>query len=40
MQAYKRIKRKTPPIEYSGRRKDLVWVQPTLIAEVVSSLDA
>ncbi|TCM62363.1 ATP dependent DNA ligase-like protein [Rhizobium sp. BK068] len=29
-----RIKRKTPPVEYSSRRKDLVWVQPTLIAEI------
>ncbi len=29
-----RIKRKTPPIKYSGRRKNLVWVQPTLIAEI------
>ncbi|AID18355.1 putative ATP-dependent DNA ligase [Rhizobium phage vB_RleM_PPF1] len=29
-----RIKRKTPPIAYAGRRKDLVWLQPTLIAEI------
>jgi len=29
-----RIKRSTPPILYTGRRKDLVWVQPTLIAEI------
>ncbi|MDM9644449.1 non-homologous end-joining DNA ligase [Rhizobium sp. S163] len=29
-----RIKRKTPSISYSGRRKNLVWVQPTLIAEI------
>ncbi|SEI18775.1 bifunctional non-homologous end joining protein LigD [Rhizobium tibeticum] len=29
-----RIKRKTPPVEYSDRRKNLVWVQPTLIAEM------
>jgi bifunctional non-homologous end joining protein LigD len=29
-----RIKRKTPPVEYGGRRKNLVWVQPTLIAEI------
>ncbi|TBG38539.1 ATP-dependent DNA ligase [Rhizobium leguminosarum] len=28
------IKRKTPPIAYSGRRNDLVWLQPTLIAEI------
>lgn len=29
-----RIKRKTPPVKYAGRRKNLVWVQPTLIAEI------
>jgi bifunctional non-homologous end joining protein LigD len=29
-----RIKRKTPPVTYEGRRKNLVWVQPTLIAEI------
>lgn len=29
-----RIVRKRPPVEYDGRRKDIVWVQPTLIAEV------
>ncbi|TCM78620.1 ATP dependent DNA ligase-like protein, partial [Rhizobium sp. BK068] len=29
-----RIKRKTPPVSYAGRRKNLVWVQPTLIAEI------
>ncbi|MGY5793650.1 non-homologous end-joining DNA ligase len=29
-----RIKRKTPPVQYEGRRKNLVWVQPTLIAEI------
>ncbi|MBB4520455.1 UNVERIFIED_ORG: bifunctional non-homologous end joining protein LigD [Rhizobium sophorae] len=29
-----RIKRKTPPIHYAGRRKDVVWLQPTLIAEI------
>lgn len=29
-----RIKRKTPPVEYRGVRKNLVWVQPTLIAEI------
>lgn len=28
------IKRKTSPINYGGRRKDLVWVQSTLIAEI------
>ncbi|WP_222858176.1 non-homologous end-joining DNA ligase [Rhizobium cauense] len=29
-----RIKRKTPPVKYEGRRKNVVWVQPTLIAEI------
>ncbi|MHC2456232.1 ATP-dependent DNA ligase [Rhizobium leguminosarum] len=29
-----RIKRKTPPVDYAGRRKALVWRQPTLIAEI------
>ncbi|TCB17802.1 hypothetical protein E0J18_12030 [Rhizobium leguminosarum bv. viciae] len=29
-----RIKRKTPPIHYAGRRKDVVWLQPTLISEI------
>jgi len=29
-----RIKRKTSPVKYGGRRKKLVWVQPTLIAEI------
>ncbi|WP_027682675.1 non-homologous end-joining DNA ligase [Rhizobium leguminosarum] len=29
-----KIKRKTPPLHYAGRRKDLVWLQPTLIAEI------
>jgi bifunctional non-homologous end joining protein LigD len=29
-----RIKRKTPPVKYAGRRKSLVWVQPTLIVEI------
>ncbi|MBW9117725.1 non-homologous end-joining DNA ligase [Rhizobium cauense] len=29
-----RIKRKSPPVRYEGGRKDLVWVQPTLIAEI------
>lgn len=28
------IKRKTPTVAYSDRRKDLVWTQPTLIAEI------
>jgi bifunctional non-homologous end joining protein LigD len=28
------LKRKTPPVAYSGKRKNLVWAQPTLIAEV------
>ncbi|RDJ12402.1 non-homologous end-joining DNA ligase [Rhizobium grahamii] len=28
------IKSKKPPVVYSGRRKNLVWVQPTLIAEI------
>ncbi|MGR9441713.1 non-homologous end-joining DNA ligase [Rhizobium leguminosarum] len=29
-----RIKRKTAPIAYAGGRNDLVWLQPTLIAEI------
>ncbi|NEJ04318.1 ATP-dependent DNA ligase [Rhizobium leguminosarum] len=29
-----KIKRKTPPLHYAGRRKDVVWLQPTLIAEI------
>ncbi|MBP2487282.1 ATP-dependent DNA ligase [Rhizobium leguminosarum] len=29
-----KIKRKTPAIRYAGRRKDVVWLQPSLIAEV------
>ncbi|UFW80051.1 non-homologous end-joining DNA ligase [Rhizobium sp. SU303] len=29
-----RIKRKTPAIKYVGRRKNVVWLQPTLIAEI------
>jgi len=29
-----RIKRKTPPIQYAGRRNDVVWLRPTLIAEI------
>ncbi|MCS4096692.1 bifunctional non-homologous end joining protein LigD [Rhizobium sp. BK176] len=28
------IKSKKPPVVYAGRRKNLVWVQPTLIAEI------
>ncbi|MBB4590149.1 bifunctional non-homologous end joining protein LigD [Rhizobium leguminosarum] len=28
------ITRKTPAIEYAGRRKNVVWLQPTLIAEI------
>lgn len=32
--ALDRIQRKTPPIAYAGRRKDIVWVKPTLIAEI------
>ncbi|PKA41597.1 non-homologous end-joining DNA ligase [Rhizobium sullae] len=29
-----RIKVKRPTVEYEGRRKDIVWVRPTLIAEI------
>ncbi|TCA02770.1 non-homologous end-joining DNA ligase [Rhizobium leguminosarum] len=29
-----KIKRKTPPLSYAGRRKDVAWLQPTLIAEI------
>ena len=29
-----RIKRKTPPVKHEGRRKNLVWVHPTLLAEI------
>ncbi|WP_028748526.1 non-homologous end-joining DNA ligase [Rhizobium mesoamericanum] len=29
-----RLKRKRPSVDYSGRGKNLVWVQPTLIAEI------
>jgi len=29
-----KIKTKAPAVAYAGRRKDLVWVQPTLIAEI------
>jgi len=28
------LKRKRPTVEYTGRGKNLVWVQPTLIAEI------
>jgi bifunctional non-homologous end joining protein LigD len=28
------LKMKEPPIAFEGRRKDVVWVQPTLIAEI------
>jgi bifunctional non-homologous end joining protein LigD len=29
-----RLKRKKTPVTYAGKRKDLVWAQPTLIAEI------
>ncbi len=29
-----RIKVKKPTVEYERRRKDIVWVRPTLIAEI------
>ncbi|WP_026242296.1 non-homologous end-joining DNA ligase [Rhizobium leguminosarum] len=29
-----RITRKTPAIKYTGQRKNVVWLQPTLIAEI------
>ncbi|CDM61133.1 non-homologous end-joining DNA ligase [Rhizobium favelukesii] len=29
-----RIRAKRPPVEYDGPRSDVVWVQPTLIAEI------
>ncbi len=29
-----RIRAKRPPVEYDGRRRNVVWVQPTLIAEI------
>lgn len=29
-----RLKRKRPPVEYAGARKNVVWVQPTIIAEI------
>ncbi len=28
------ITQKTPTIKYAGRRKNVVWLQPTLIAEI------
>ncbi|MBY3447452.1 non-homologous end-joining DNA ligase [Rhizobium laguerreae] len=28
------ITRKTPPLPYSGARKNVIWLQPTLIAEI------
>nr|WP_312879277.1 non-homologous end-joining DNA ligase [Rhizobium leguminosarum] len=30
---------KKPPVEYSGRRRNVVWVRPRLFAEVEESLD-
>ncbi|WP_455872650.1 ATP dependent DNA ligase [Rhizobium yanglingense] len=33
-EALDKLKAKKPPVEYSGRRKYIVWVKPTLIAEV------
>jgi bifunctional non-homologous end joining protein LigD len=32
--ALNKLKVKKPPVEYSGRRKYIVWVKPTLVAEV------
>jgi bifunctional non-homologous end joining protein LigD len=29
-----KITRKTPALEYNGQRKAVVWLQPTLIAEI------
>lgn len=29
-----RLKRKRPPVEYAGVRKNVVWAQPTIIAEI------
>lgn len=29
-----RLKRKRPPVEYAGARKNVVWAQPTIIAEI------
>jgi bifunctional non-homologous end joining protein LigD len=29
-----RLRQKTPPVTYQGNRKNLVWAQPTLIAEI------
>ncbi|MHC2297891.1 hypothetical protein ACVJBD_002097 [Rhizobium mongolense] len=33
-EALDKLKVKKPPVEYSGRRKYIVWVKPTLVAEV------
>jgi hypothetical protein len=35
-----KLRVRAAPIEYAGRRKAIVWVQPTLIAEIESSVDA
>ncbi|MBY3468846.1 ATP-dependent DNA ligase [Rhizobium laguerreae] len=29
-----KITRKTPPLPYTGARKNVVWMQPTVIAEI------
>jgi bifunctional non-homologous end joining protein LigD len=29
-----RLTRKTPPVTYQGNSKNIVWAQPTLIAEI------
>ncbi|NTE37636.1 non-homologous end-joining DNA ligase [Agrobacterium tumefaciens] len=29
-----RLKRKRPPVEYAGARKNVAWVQPTIIVEI------
>jgi bifunctional non-homologous end joining protein LigD len=29
-----KITLKTPPLPYTGSRKNVVWLQPTLIAEI------
>ncbi|TCU34182.1 non-homologous end-joining DNA ligase [Rhizobium azibense] len=33
-EALDKLKVKNPPVEYSGRRKYIVWVKPTLVAEI------
>ncbi|ULJ74405.1 ATP-dependent DNA ligase [Rhizobium gallicum] len=33
-EALDKLKVKKPPVEYSGRRKYIVWVKPTMVAEV------